>query len=353
MRDESHWRGVVPPQFLYANREFEGVAVAPPDLQPGSWTGAGKAIYDPEEGLLLTARPRTARDSERGLAANIYRQAGGVTDFKLVTSLTKEDIKEIVGSEIHSIEGTQLLRDPLTGRWHFYVSVDVGERLVWGGLNWETVLLTAPELEGPWNSEGFVLECDREYDAIAARDGTIDIIDGRYVCIYKAKNEDRVLRPALATSEDGISWEKHGVLTVDKQEFRGFLSGTLFAGCGGPLFVGVETDHDAPTEDTMQYADEEGVPHGGGLVRFASYTLDRENGNLDLVFRTRWEPGSEYEYENHPILGYSSLVYDTDDERILIFVEGIDDEHTEQLGLQDTVEQVLVYSVDLSISPSI
>ncbi len=38
MNDDSHggpWRGLVPPQLLFARREFLGVALEPPDTRPG------------------------------------------------------------------------------------------------------------------------------------------------------------------------------------------------------------------------------------------------------------------------------------------------------------------------------
>lgn len=55
----SAWQGFIPPQYIFANRRFRCVALDPPDFKPGSWIGAGKAIFNWQtEQFLLTARPR-------------------------------------------------------------------------------------------------------------------------------------------------------------------------------------------------------------------------------------------------------------------------------------------------------
>jgi len=343
------WQGFVPPQYIFAHRRFRSVVLDPPDFNPGSWIGAGKAVFDHEQNeFLLTARPRKAEGGVRGFAANIYRSGDG-EEFELLISLTKEEVSEKSGLPIHSIEGTQLLRDPLSGRWYFYLSVDTGAGFVWGGLHWETLLLTAHDLNGPWESEGLVLRNDQAYDANQARDGTIDIVDGVWLCIYKAIDGDMGKRPALATSSDGISWHKRGVLTVEGADHKAFLSGSLFAGAGGPLFVGLETPQETdPAKRDDVYADEYQIGHGGGSVsHFAAYHLDVARVSLEPIFRTPWEPGSPHEHEKHPLLGYASVVYDPIMKRMLTYVEAIDGELTRQIGLNETVERLLLYETPL------
>ncbi|MFW6270810.1 MAG: hypothetical protein ACOC4G_12115, partial [Bacillota bacterium] len=242
-----------------------------------------------------------------------------------------------------------ILKDPLTGNWHLYLSVDIDSEFVWGGLHWQTLLLTSEDLTGNWKSKGLVLENDRSYDAKHARDSTIDIIDGAWICLYKARDEDRYLRPALATSSDGIRWEKQGTFTVDGEEKYIFLSGTIFAGTDNPIFIGLErVEPDPFGYENMNYEDKYKVGHGGKPPRnFVAMKMDMENMNLETIFRTTWEPLSSYEYKEQPLLGYSSLTYDPLQNRILIYVEAIDPEYTEQLGLNDTVERLLVYESKL------
>ncbi len=340
------WQGIVPPQRLYARRRFLGVALDPPDFEAGSWTGAGKALYDPDHReFLLTARPRSAREGVRGFAADVYRSADGEA-FRLAARITKEEVVEVSGTAIHSIEGTQLLKNPATDEWHLYLSVDTGGGFVWGGVKWETLLLTAPDLCGPWRSHGLVLRNDHDYDAAQARDATIDIVDGRWTCIYKAKDEKRDERPALATSLDGITWTKHGPLSIDGADSVAFLSGTIFAAPTGPVFMGLQTklDDSRQTKDDVTYADEHKIGHGGGPPpRFFARRLDTAAGNLETIFETEWLPLSPYEHAVHPLLGYSSLVYDPDRLRVLWYVEAIDKELTRSIGLNETVERVLVY----------
>jgi len=340
------WQGFVPPQYIFVNRQFKCVALDPPDFSPGSWIGAGKAIFDHDrEQFLLTARPRKAEGKARGFAANIYRSNDG-EKFELVTSIDKEEISGKSSLSIHSIEGTQLLKDPFSGKWHFYLSIDTGSDFVWGGLYWQTLLLTAPHVEGPWQSEGLVLEISELYDSNQARDATIDIVDGRWLCLYKAVDGNRQERPALATSSDGISWKKHGILTIEGTDQLAFLSGTIFAGTNGPLFMGLETklENSRSVRDDVMYADEYKIGHGGGPPsNFVAYNLDYRNMNLERIFCAPWKPKSRYEHGEHPLLGYASLVYDPHKNRVLTYVEAIDGTLTEQIGLNKTVERLLMY----------
>ncbi len=343
-----HWNGFVPPQYVYSNRKFKGVAVNPPNFIPGSWCGAGKAIYDSiRDEYILTSRPRESKNNRRGFAAEIYISQDGLTNFTLNASLSKEKVAELAGMEVASIEGTQLLRDPLTKKWHFYLSIDVGKEFVWGGMIWQTLLLTSSKLCGPWISKGVVLKNDREYDAHQARDGSIDIIDGRYFCIYKAKDKESRRRPGLAISKDGISWDKPGALTIDGEVKFAFLSGSLFPGVNGPVFLGVEMLHETDEKVEHEKADKHGVKHGSSLVRFCSYNLDYRNLNLETIFRTSWEPSSPFEHKIHPLLGYSSSLYDPKQDRILMYLEAIDGNYTKKMGLNHTVERVLVYETKL------
>jgi len=343
------WHGLVPPQYVFARRKFKCIVLDPPNFSPGSWIGAGKAVYDDKKNeFLLTARPRKAEGRMRGFAANIYRSEDG-EKFELVTSISKEDVSRKSNLRIHSIEGTQLLKDPLTGKWHFYLSVDTTPKFVWGGLYWQTLLLTGSSLEGPWESEGLVLQNGPDYDTNQARDATIDIVDGRWFCIYKAINKSGQRRPALATSTDGIFWRKHGVFTIDDSDQLTFLSGTIFSGTCGPVFMGVEKRPEqlSPNKEGQVYADKYKVSHGAGSTFFAAYSIDYRNMNLETIFRARWEPKSEYEHKEQPLLGYSSLVYDPIKKRMLTYVEAIDGVLTKKMGINETVERVLLYETML------
>jgi hypothetical protein len=344
--DSGPWRGMVPPQLLFGRRELLGVALQPPDTRPGSWIGAGKVVRDPAGGdFLLTARPRKAEGGVRGYAADIHSSRDGLR-FEKVGGVTREQAAEISGLEIFSIEGTQLLSDPWTGRWHFYLSVDIGESFVWGGIHWETLLLSAPSLQGPWKSHGIVLARGRDFDANQARDSSIDIVDGQWICVYKAMNAAREVRPALATSTDGVSWRKRGPLTVDGNDHLGFLSGTTFAGL---VFLGLESslaEYLKPDPDVV-YADEHGIGHGSSDTFAVAYLLDVARGDLTTVHRAFWESRSEYEHARYPLLGYSSAIFDAERRRFLIYVEAIDGKLTKRIGLNETVERLLVYQTPL------
>jgi hypothetical protein len=342
------WHGFPPPQRLFSNRAFVGVALDPPDFEPGSWIGAGKALVDSDmKKFLLTARPRKVEDRARGYAAEVYLSDDGLS-FERVASLEKEEVARKAGLSLHSIEGTSLLKEPFSGRWHLYVSADTGEEFVWGGLFWETLLLTAEDIRGPWHSEGIVLANDKPYDSHQARDASIDIVDGRWLCLYKAKDAERRERPALALSRDGRQWRKKGPLTIDGTDEIAFLSGSFFSTSSGPLFMGIQTQLNDSREEfsDVVYADNHKIGHGGGSTpHFVALLLDVAGMNLETVFRAPWTPLSSYENESHPLLGYSSTVYDTSQYRFLIYLEAIDGQHTRSIGLNETVERVIVYEM--------
>ena len=348
MKSHTLWQGMIPPQYLFANRRFAGIALEPPDHEPGSWIGAGKALFDSEsEQFLLTARPRRAEGGVRGYAADIYRSRDGVK-FNQVVSLTKEQVTELSSLAVHSIEGTQLMKSPLTGKWHLYISVDTGDEFVWGGLNWDTLLVTADSLEGPWTSHGLVVRRDQGYDATQARDSTIDIVDGRWMCLYKALDGARNVRPALATSFDGITWKKHGVFTTDGEDRIQFISGSIFSGTGGPVFVGQEMQLSGEqTDKSVVTYDKVKIGHGGGYAHFVAFHMDVRNMNLETIYRALWTAESEYEHPEHPCLGYSSLVYDPFKNRMLMYIEALDPKLTRAIGLNETVERVLVYEMKM------
>ncbi len=347
----SLWHGIVPPQLVYARRRYLGVVLQPPNENPGSWTGAGKAIYDPDnKRFLLSTRPRKADEGVRGYAAQIWESPDG-EHYSLLTSIEKPWFEKEIGHAVQSIEGTQLLKDPLTGHWHIYVSIDHSEEFVWGGLYWETLLITAPDLTGPWTNRGWVLRRDRGFDAFQSRDSSIDIVDGTWMCLYKAMDGTRIRRPALATSQDGISWKKHGTFTIEGRDEHAFLAGTIFAGTSGPVFMGIEKIYSQQIMETRTdiYADKFKITHGGGpLPSFAAYNLDVRNMNLELIFRGPWIPLSPIEHKEHPLLGYATMVYDPLKNRMLLYAQALDATLTQRPGINETVERVICYESPLS-----
>lgn len=321
------WYGLTPPQALLAAKRFRKVLLDPPRFEPGSWAGAGKLWLDPLDGeFLLTSRPRAW--PERGFAIEVYRSRNG-DDFTLVCKISKEELSEMCGVKVLSIEGTQILRDPMTGRYMLYASVDVGGK-------WETYLLSSDDPAGVWRGEGFVLRCDRSYDSVEARDPSIDIIDGRYICLYKANAGGLNVRTALAISRDGREWMKLGVPTVEGEEQKPYflLYGTILAGCTGPVLIGIAT--------------REVVKNAHLTDTFAAYAVDYRRMNLERIFEAKWIPGSIYEHPRYPIHGYASVACDPDHDRWLIWIEAVDPRLSREPGLNEEVDRVLLYESRLA-----
>ncbi|HDJ89069.1 MAG TPA: hypothetical protein ENG40_00035 [Thermoprotei archaeon] len=324
-------------QRIFSKRKFIKIALNPPNFNPGSWCGAGKIWIDRDtDEYWLTSRPREG-EVKRGFAVEIYRSSNGV-DYNLVNWITKEELSEMIGKAVQSIENQQLIRDPLTGKYHLYLSIDVFEENIAGRVDkiyaskWETYLLTADDPRDSWNPYGFVLRGDQEYDSGESRDCSIDIIDGLYFCLYKARpaGKSRV-NTALAISSDGKNWRKFGLLSIDgeRQPEYFLLNGSIFPSSLGPMFIGMQT-----TE----------VIKGAALSKeFAAYIINYRELRLEKVFIGRWIPSSRYEHPEYPIHTYSTLTYDYLNDRWLIFVEAVDPIKSLEPGLNTEVDRVLLY----------
>ena len=301
----------------------------PPSYEPGSWRGAGRVLVDYDTGeFWLTTRPRE-RPPKRGYAFEIYRSRDG-ENFSLVTSMSKEELSEATGLKILSIEGQQLLRDPSTGMYHLYLSID-NEGWPRGG--WDTLLMVADDPRGPWKPYGLVIRRELPFETAEARDATIDIVDGRYVAIYKANSGGRVAM-ALAVSSDGKEWRKLGLLRVDGYEPPNYmlLYGRILEGAQGPVFIGGETLH---------------VVGGAAVTNtLAAYLVDLRERNLELLSHGRWTPMSPYERSDYPIHSYVDVVYDPFKDRILVYIDAIDSKS--RLELNQEINRVLLYEVPLS-----
>jgi hypothetical protein len=343
------WQGFLPPQYIFAHARFLGIALEPPSAAPGSWTGAGNCVLDPASGaFVLSSRLRTAQEDERGFAVEFYGSGDGLS-FEPIHRLHKTTVAALCGHPVHSLEGVQLLRDPTSDNWFAYLSVNHDAEFTWGGRSWRTVLLSAPTLDGTWTYRGCVLDNDQPYDAHHARDASFGIVDGVWLCIYKARDADHVARPGFATSSDGVTWTKHGTLAIDGRPRRLWMNGTFFAGAQGVLFLGLEKPEDeAHDESTVVAADAVGIGHGGGVRDFVGYLLDRRGCRLETVFRSRWTARSPYEDSQHPVLGYMSTVFDPAEHRLLLYLEAIDPNLSRGVGLNVTVERLLVYEVPLA-----
>jgi len=336
------WRGLCPPQLIFSKRKFKKVLLNPPNFNPGSWCGAGKIWIDLEnEEYWLTSRPRIA-PPKRGYAVEIYRSKDG-ENFSLVSWITKEELSDIIGRQVHSIEGQQLLRDPLTGKYYLYLSIDVAQENIAGEAErvfeskWETYLLSSDDPAGPWVGEGFALRADQDYDSGESRDCTIDIINGLYFCLYKARSAgSNIVHTALAISSDGKKWKKLGVLKVNGESQPDFfmLFGSILAGSIGPIFIGTKTTN---------------VVKGAALTKyFAAYVIDYRNLNLEELFVAKWDPRSRYEHQEYPIHTYCSITFDPLKKRWLTVIEAVDPVCSKEPGLNLEVDRLLLYVSDVS-----
>lgn len=316
------------PQEIFRRRKFKRVVLDPPNFNPGSWRGAGKLLVDDESGeYWLTSRPRTAET--RGYAAEIFRSSNG-EDFHLVSLVHKDELSRFSGTTVFSIENNQLLRDPLTGRYHLYLSINVGKDRP---ERWETYLVTAEDPRGPWEPHGFVIRADQPYDSAEARDCTIDVLDGLYLALCKARADgSEKVRTEALVSKDGKSWRKLGVPTVDGRSQDPnpafLLNGDILPSVYGPMFVGTVTT----------------FFRNAHLTKYVgAYVLNLTTNDLWEVFNAEWRRSSPFEREDFPIHTYCNVVWDPKVRRWRILVEAVDPVYTKELGVDTEVDRVLMY----------
>ena len=310
---------------MYNRRKFLKIVLDPPNFEPGSWVGAGNVVYDYFDKKFIMAVRFRKGPPARGYATGIFTSKNG-EDFELKKEITKEELTDFTGKKVYSIEGVQVLRDPLTSLYYLYVSIDDGD-------GWETILLTSRNLVD-WDFKGTVLERGLTFDSNEARDIVVGIVDGTYFMLYKAGSRLKV-NTALAVSSDGIRWRKLGVPTIEGEEQPEYfqLSGTIFPSTRGPLFIGLARRY---------------VVNGCGIAKhFEAYIIDYKNMDLENVFRVRWKPLSEYEMPTHPTHGYSSIVYDPLKNRFLIYLETLDPKYTKEVGWRTQVDRWILYEVPL------
>jgi len=337
------WYGSFPPQTLYVRKKFKRIILNPPNYNPGSWCGAGKLWLDAENGeYWLTSRPREG-EIKRGYAVEIYRSKDG-ENYAISTWITKEELSDMTGMHVHSIENQQILKDPLTERFHLYLSLDIAKENIAGDAKrifeskWETYLLSSEDPSGPWKPEGFVLRGDQYYDSGEARDSTIDIIDGQYFCLYKARRAGtNVVNTALALSQDGKDWTKLGILKIDgnAQPDYFLLSGSILPSCIGPTFVGTKTVT---------------IINGVCLTNnIIALRIDYRNTNLETIFSMPWVHGSCFEHSEYPIHTYAQIVPDIiKGNRWLIWIEAVDPHYSKGIGLNFEVDRVLLYTSEIT-----
>ena len=88
--------------------------------------------------------------------------------------------------------------------------------------------------------------------------------------------------------------------------------------------------------------------NGCGIAKhFEAYIIDYRNCGLETVYRTEWKAASPYERKDWPTHGYLSIVFDYDNNRVLIYIESIDPKYTKEVGWATQVDRWILYEAKL------
>jgi hypothetical protein len=175
------------------------VAVAPPGLEPGNWSGAPSAVWAGDE-MVLAYRLRRPVDQGRGYAVVIARSADGV-QFETIQLITKDEM------DAESLERPALVLTPW-GTWRLYLSC-----ATWGTKHWRVELLEAPSPD-EFDPEKRLVVLPGDARA-AVKDPVITHHEGTWHLwasvhpLDDPASTDRMTTD-YASSADGIDWTWHG-----------------------------------------------------------------------------------------------------------------------------------------------
>jgi hypothetical protein len=188
-----------PPQLsvLLPAPERSVVAVGPPAVEPGSWTGAPSAVLDGDE-IILAYRLR--RGPRRGYAVAVACSADGV-HFQTMMLIAKEEM------DAESLERPALVRTP-AGGWRLYLSCATP-----GTKHWRVELLEAPAPDA-FDPTKRVVVLPGDAD-MAVKDPVIRVQDGTWhlwASVHPLANPVHTDRMATDyfSSADGVDWTRHG-----------------------------------------------------------------------------------------------------------------------------------------------
>jgi hypothetical protein len=314
---------------MFENLKFKKIILQPPNKKPGSFRGAGALLIDGKD-YWLTSRTRTAE--KRGYEVEIYHSKNGY-DFSSIKTISRKQMEEFTGNKISSIEAQQIIRDPKTGKFYMYVSIDLIDNKY--PHMWVVLLLIANKPSGKWINGGIVMYPKEPFNTV--KDCNIGIFNGRYIALCKAYiDKDKKLFTTLYTSSDGIKWKYSGIPTFNgkKQKSIFALDGSIYK-FNNKIFV-IGTKEEIFTR---------------GLTttnRLCIMELDLSKKDIKTVVSEKWKHLSNYERKNYPIHTYFTAVPDYAAGEWKVIAEITDPRYTKKLGVFDVVDNVIMYTSTLN-----
>jgi len=165
----------------------------------GYWVGAPYVFYDPETGeFWMTYRWRNP--DNRGYKSVIAKSTDGInfTDYK-------EILKGDLGA--NSLEKGCLVRDPITGKYRYYICFDDGT----GWDIWKLDDVDDPaNLDPSTKTKVLARGASGEWDDKYAKDPAVFYYGGLWLMLYVGENDaNDVEQSGLAYSPDGVNWTKY------------------------------------------------------------------------------------------------------------------------------------------------
>lgn len=179
------------------------VALPAPGVGPGSWAGASSAALDADGSFVIAYRVRTPE--ERGASVVIARSIDG----ERLTTIARVDKSRF---DAESLERPAIVR--AGDSWRLYVSCATP-----GTKHWRIDLLEAADPERLAEASARTVFPGSELEGV--KDPVVRVAAGgweAWICCHPlevAGEEDR-MTTAYATSADGVSWRRHGVVLAGR-----------------------------------------------------------------------------------------------------------------------------------------
>jgi len=167
----------------------------------GYWVGAPTVFYEPEaETFWLTYRRR--RPVDRGYRTVIAKSTDGI-NFTDVWAKDKTDF----ATDATSLERATLIKNPLTGKYQYWICLDGV-----GGLTWRIYKLADvddPSLFDPATITSVIpLGATGEWDSYFVKDPKVFSLAGLLAMLYTG-HDGTSAQGGVATSIDGVTWTKY------------------------------------------------------------------------------------------------------------------------------------------------
>ncbi len=179
------------------------VVAQPEEQGEGFWVGGCSSLYDKEK-IWLVYRLRNPKERGHRLCIALSKDA---SNFQIVKIFSKEDFENI-----KSLERASILQDPFTGKYKLYISLEKNN-------HWYIYKLSdvaTPKEFDPSTAKCVLSPSGETNDNRKVKDPYIINFCNIWHMFYSGSGKEPQEETYLATSLDGVQWERQGKVLFRK-----------------------------------------------------------------------------------------------------------------------------------------